>query len=716
MSVLAPLYALAALAIALPVAFHFLQRRPQGRIEFSSLMFLSPSPPRWTRRNRLNHWFLLLLRAAALGLLAAAFMRPLIRAWWPQLDAPPSRRVAILLDRSASMQRAGLWTRATQEVRNVLEQLDANDEAALFTFDTRLSTEVGFSAENQPAATVASRIAQVLPGLRPGWQATDLGRGLSELVDLLQRDMPSGTADDPTATSVAVVLITDLQQGTRCQSLSTLPWPPNMSVDLRVIGSKEPNLSLRMLGSAIDEPIFADASSEVSAPSSDKYRVRVAADSATAIPTARLGWSVPGQDALELVQSVQVPPSGSRVIAMPHRTGATQLQLQGDVHPFDNSIYVVEHRSPDQDWVFIGPTSSEPDGLLYFLQRADLGTADQPLHLKIWSTEQSVEEFDFDVRKTPLILLVDVPPESLRGVLRSYLQSGGHLLWVLDPATETPPSESSPSHPAAPVLAEWLGSPTLKIEAARVSDYALLADIDFANQVFLPFADPKYNDFSRIKVWRYYRLLAEGEPPWQVLARFDDQQPALIEKSLGKGQLWVLTTSWRPAASQLALSTKFLPLLATFAGRVDKIDAAAHSYQVGESIALPPDAPWTHLEHPDGQRTPVAADQSTVMGGDMPGVYKLIGPDKSQSIAVNLAADESRTAPMDRAELERYGIPLQLFQSAAQVQHDRQQRRDQEIESRQRIWRWLLAASLAVLAVETYWARRTDQIPITASA
>jgi hypothetical protein len=265
------------------------------------------------------------------------------------------------------------------------------------------------------------------------------------------------------------------------------------------------------------------------------------------------------------------------------------------------------------------------------------------------------------------------------------------------------------------MLAEWLGCPTLKIESARVNDYALLADIDFANRVFLPFADPKYNDFSRIKVWRYFRLVAEGEPPWQVLARFDDQQPALIEKSLGKGQLLVLTTSWRPAASQLALSTKFLPLLATLAGRIDVIDPAARSYQVGEPISLPPDSTFTDLEHPDGRRTLLAPNQSTVPGVEAPGVYKLIGPDHSQPIAVNLAADESRTAPMDRAELERYGIPLQSFQSAAQIQNDRQQRRDREIESRQRIWRWLLAAGLAVLAVETYWARRTDQVPITAS-
>src|SRR5439155_7419791 len=73
MSFLAPLYIAGALAVALPIIFHLIRRTPQGRQEFSSLMFLAPSPPRITRRSRLSNIVLLLLRAAALCLLAFAF-------------------------------------------------------------------------------------------------------------------------------------------------------------------------------------------------------------------------------------------------------------------------------------------------------------------------------------------------------------------------------------------------------------------------------------------------------------------------------------------------------------------------------------------------------------------------------------------------------------------------------------------------------------------
>ncbi|MCA9209296.1 MAG: BatA domain-containing protein, partial [Planctomycetales bacterium] len=80
MSVLVPLYLAGLGALSLPVLFHLIRRTPRGHQPFSTLLFLSPSPPRLTRRSRLDHWLLLLLRAAALALLALAFARPFFRA------------------------------------------------------------------------------------------------------------------------------------------------------------------------------------------------------------------------------------------------------------------------------------------------------------------------------------------------------------------------------------------------------------------------------------------------------------------------------------------------------------------------------------------------------------------------------------------------------------------------------------------------------------
>ncbi|MBM4077233.1 MAG: alpha-1-antitrypsin, partial [Planctomycetes bacterium] len=102
MTSLAPLYLLGLFAISAPILFHLWRRTPQGRRSFSTLMFLRPSPPRMTSRSRVEHWGLLLLRAAALAILAISFTRPLIRTASSRTDsAGKTELVAILVDTSA---------------------------------------------------------------------------------------------------------------------------------------------------------------------------------------------------------------------------------------------------------------------------------------------------------------------------------------------------------------------------------------------------------------------------------------------------------------------------------------------------------------------------------------------------------------------------------------------------------------------------------------
>ena len=80
MGLLAPLFLLGLATIAVPVILHMIQRERKDEVEFPSLMFLRKVPYRSFRRQRIRHWFLLLLRCAALLLLLFAFARPFIRA------------------------------------------------------------------------------------------------------------------------------------------------------------------------------------------------------------------------------------------------------------------------------------------------------------------------------------------------------------------------------------------------------------------------------------------------------------------------------------------------------------------------------------------------------------------------------------------------------------------------------------------------------------
>src|SRR5215207_10229592 len=123
MSFLTPLFLLGGLAIAGPIIYHLVRRTTRERTRFSSLMFLLPSPPRLSKRHRLEHILLLILRCAALALLAFGFSRPFVRQ--SPINDPTAgqpKRIAILVDTSASMRRAGVWAAAKARTEEVLRR------------------------------------------------------------------------------------------------------------------------------------------------------------------------------------------------------------------------------------------------------------------------------------------------------------------------------------------------------------------------------------------------------------------------------------------------------------------------------------------------------------------------------------------------------------------------------------------------------------------
>src|SRR5215472_13616870 len=122
MSFLAPLFLLGGLAVGFPVLFHLIRRTTRQRTQFSSLMFLFPTPPRLTQRSRLEHIVLLLLRSAAICLLAIGFSRPFFKKQANASTSDSAKRVLVLVDTSASMRRPNLWADAKEKVQSIVRQ------------------------------------------------------------------------------------------------------------------------------------------------------------------------------------------------------------------------------------------------------------------------------------------------------------------------------------------------------------------------------------------------------------------------------------------------------------------------------------------------------------------------------------------------------------------------------------------------------------------
>ena len=72
MAFLNPFFLVGLAAITIPVLVHLVQREKKRVIEFPSLMFVRRIPYQSVRRRRIRHWFLLLMRAAAIALIVAS--------------------------------------------------------------------------------------------------------------------------------------------------------------------------------------------------------------------------------------------------------------------------------------------------------------------------------------------------------------------------------------------------------------------------------------------------------------------------------------------------------------------------------------------------------------------------------------------------------------------------------------------------------------------
>ncbi|HEV3006405.1 MAG TPA: BatA domain-containing protein, partial [Pirellulales bacterium] len=434
MGLLAPLYMAGLAALTLPLVLHLIRRTPRGRQAFSSLMFLTPSPPRLTRRSRLDHVLLLMLRLTALAVLALAFARPFLReAAVLPLDNLGSRRVAILLDTSASMRRSDLWQQAVSNVEGVLKDLGPKDDVALFTFDDRPRAIVEFAPDaSEPTLGKADLVRQLLRTVAPTWGATDLAGAMMTVAGELE----SAADERHLASEPQLELITDLARGSRIDALQAYKWPDSVPVVAHVLSAKRStNAAIQLL-----------SDDEQTATREPRVRVTNAADSTS--DQFFIGWQRSTDrgaghktdDSL----ATYVPTGQSRVIRLPRPTddvSADRIVLHGDEAEFDNTFFVVPPVAQQVKVAWIGeetaPDTASPR--FYF----ELAVADDPLREVHVESCKSDEVLHLDAASPPdLVVATAAVPQQSSAPLRDYVRRGGTLLVVLNNAAEISPLKS----------------------------------------------------------------------------------------------------------------------------------------------------------------------------------------------------------------------------------------------------------------------------------
>jgi len=688
--VLAPLYLAGLAALSVPLILHLVRRTPRGRQDFSSLMFLTPSPPRLTRRSRLDQIALLVMRLAALALLAFAFARPFLReAATLTLADLPARRVAIVVDNSASMRRADLWQQAMRQVERELSDLGPRDEVALYTIADRLQPVVEFEAgTSEAAASQVDIVRQAAAKLRPTFGTGDLGGALVAVA----AELDAASDVEQSSAEPQIIAIGDFARGSKLDALQSFEWPQNVRVISRqLVPKRTTNAFAQLLTSEEDAP---DAEPRV--------RVTNAADSQQEqfyVSWSQEGVLVKGEDET----GVYVPPGQSRVIKLPRPEKllqADRITLRGDDHEFDNTYYVVPPRKQEVEALYFGSDAADDKmGPLYYFQLATAGDPLRQVEVRHIESDDS-GKLDGDAAP-PLVVVTRKVSAAFASALKGYVQRGGTL--VLAPRD----AEAAGSVTAIVDDVELKPQP----ESSGSGDHLLLGEIDFSHPLFVPLANPRYSDFTKIHFWNQRSLELKQNAEAKAIARFDNGAPAIVERKVEKGRVLLFASGWHPEDSQLALSSKFVPLVAAIIDQACGASEGLAGITVGAPATLPDSErfPSRIVHKPGGGETKLSEETTSFEETEVPGVYQLGEGETAARFAVNLAASESNTAPLALEQLEQLGVRMGAVPPRQERLDRIRQQRDTELESRQKIWRWLIACTLGLLVIETMWAGRATR-------
>jgi hypothetical protein len=659
MNWLFPLYLAGAAAIIAPILLHLRRRPPQDRVEFSSLLFLDAQTPVPVSKRRLENWLLLLLRCLALILLALMFSRPFIQSESTAAASPDSATL-ILLDRSASMRRADLWKQAIAEAEKQLVAAKLTDRIALAVFDRELTTVWSFEEDRNTPANRLAALQTRLAAIAPTWNATQLDRALIAAV-------PSFDSST-TSLKKRIHLISDLQEGTKLDALSTIAWPAELTLSVhRLDPATNDNLSIAL------------AAREQDGSADTLVRLRLSNTRDAQLRDFTLAWQGAAKtDAI----TAQIPPGASRILtAPPNSTNATTLTLTGDTHDFDNRIFIAPPQPRAVRIHFLGKdaTRDEASAPLYYLARALQPTATLA---PLLTADDKLPAQPADI----LFIVGNAPADGLR----DYIERGGFLVTVPSDAT----------------LLKTLTGLDLTVTADTRDEYRMLAEVKTEHPLLKPFADPQLRDFTKLRFWKHRHIeIKTANPSLETLATFDNGHPAILSARIGKGTLIVLASGWHPGDSQFALSTKFVPLLYGWLAAAGFSHDPAATLLVGDSLPL--DATQSHTITDPENKTHSLKPGETFTTSQI-GLLKVQSPARTQTIAVNLPPDEGRVLPLEPQKLAEYGLKLSSTSDTVAASETTEQRlTSNDTEQRQNLWWWFLITLLTVLLLETALAGRS---------
>lgn len=702
MTFAAPLFLMAMLAAVIPIVLHMINRQKAKTIPFSTLRFLRLSVQRTRRRQYLHDVLLLLLRVAALLLIAIALAKPTISQFGNLFGRKAASAVVIVLDNSASMstidEGGARWDVAMRASEQLLDQLGDNDSVALLLTCGPPRPELNRLYRNQDV------IRQTLDECKASSARADLALRLETAEKLLaESDAPNRE----------IYVITDMQS----ISWETLKppdaeaaagAPPVILVDvhreiLPNVAVKE--IELHSAGPVAGVPIQVSVDLQGDQSVEQQRHIELLLDGQTQETSPTITIAAGGTAEHVFRFTLDQPGVHRGEIRLTTQDASVADDRRFFAVTVDPHIPVAIVKSREHEIAYLEDS--------YYLERALA-----PLTGGNWAIRTTSLTTDNLARETldsyAVVFCVNLPAleDAVSGKLRDYIRGGGHLVWIcgdnVDPAAYAAMNQKQDSE-LLPVRLLSIRKPTIDRP-----DGWHVGSLDTSYPAFAPLSEPA-SLYQSILVKRHVSTGPVEAGKANALARLDNGEPLLIEREVGSGSVLLLGTSAHVDWSNLPLRPIFLPFVARLTFHLASAEATQPQLVAGTPIVSPwPAAASEGIEvvRPTGEAIRLDRDDA---GGQAlryhdthdVGIYELhsLAPTvrRQSAIAMNLDSTETAQAitSIDSLQVAFGERPLVLCEDPTDLASTIDELREGES-----LLEAFLVAVLIALVIESYVANR----------
>jgi len=670
MGFLNPIFLLGAIMAGLPVLVHLVRRTRAPRIQFPSLMFLRRIEQKTIRRRKLRNLLLLLMRCAALLLLAFAFSRPFFTGSTQVSASGDHTSTVILVDGSYSMRYGDVFTRARQSARNVISDAALDEHLAVLLFAKNYQILMPLKADRSEASTAVSE-------MQPGLDSTDYLQAL-QAADAILKDAGPGPH--------RIYLISDFQDAGWNRSAPAVKLAADVKLfPIDVSDAKFANVAVS--GVTADPVVYAQKYE-------GKAIARISNFGPDEVDTAiefKLNDLPAERKPLKLsagaTQNVEF--TGFNV---PEGSNRVTVEITGDTFALDNKFFFSIRRE-NQTRVLAIETAARGRSESFFLQQT-LAAGENNQHALTVKTAGGASPTELDPYRVVIVNDVSGVSEGLASALKTFVERGGGLIIA------------AAKHTDAGEFNRLLGTiaPAHLGEVVQSRGYALMSQVKTDHPIFGAFA--RSGRLTSTRVYGYHRSTPkEGA---MTIAALDDGSPIVIEGSAGSGKVLLVTTTLDTAWNDLPLTPMFLPVVRQMLEYLGGREGAS-SYTIGQAFTTPADkdSSLPAVDSPRGKRIDDLRKNSSgeqSLDASEIGFYRLRYRDRDEFVAVNLDTKESDLTRLNVEELVA-GISPEPGDPSSQLSQSSRLTAEEK-EARQRLWLPLLLTALALFVAEAVIARR----------